>query len=83
LYLLILITFYPPAIRREDDKLHRLFGKDWEIWHSKTRALIPRLKPLRIDLRGDWSFWQSLRQNGEPLIALFLLFCLYYLYLRL
>jgi protein-S-isoprenylcysteine O-methyltransferase Ste14 len=83
LYVLILIIFYPPAIRREDDKLHRLFEKDWEIWRSKTRALIPRFKPLRIDLRGGWSFWQSLRQNGEPLIALFLLFCLYYLYLRL
>jgi protein-S-isoprenylcysteine O-methyltransferase Ste14 len=83
LFILILIGFYPPAIRREDDKLHRLFKEDWESWSQQTRALIPRFKPLRSDQRGSWSFWQSLRQNGEPLIAVFLLFCLYFLYLKL
>ncbi|UCH20589.1 MAG: isoprenylcysteine carboxylmethyltransferase family protein [Deltaproteobacteria bacterium] len=83
LFILILICFYPPAIRREDDKLHRLFKEDWESWRQQTKALIPRFKPLGSDQRGSWSFWQSLRQNGEPLIAVFLLFCLYYLYLKL
>ncbi|MBW2056743.1 MAG: isoprenylcysteine carboxylmethyltransferase family protein [Deltaproteobacteria bacterium] len=79
----ILLAFYPPAIRREDRKLHRRFGEAWEEWCRETRALLPRLTPYRQDQQGNWSFWQSLRQNGEPLIALFLLSCLYFLYLNL
>jgi hypothetical protein len=79
----ILWGFYPPAIRYEDEKLHRLFKEDWEKWRRGTRALIPRFKSFGRTERGSWSFWQSLRQNGEPLIALFLSFCLYYIYLKL
>ena len=75
-----LLAFYPPAIRHEDAKLQRKFGEQWERWHKKTRALIPRLTPYQPGQRGSWSFKQSLRQNGEPIIALFLLFCLYILY---
>lgn len=79
----ILLAFYPPAIRREDEKLQRRFGETWEQWRKETRALIPRLTPYRPGQPGNWSFWQSLRQNGEPIIALFLLFCLYVLYVKL
>lgn len=79
----LLIGFYPPAIRHEDEKLHRLFKEEWEQWRRETRALIPRFVHFRQDQRGRWSFWQSLRQNGEPLIALFLLGCLYCLYLKI
>jgi protein-S-isoprenylcysteine O-methyltransferase Ste14 len=42
--------------------------------------LIPRLTPYRPGQRRIWSFRQSLRHNGEPVIALFLLFWLYFLY---
>ncbi len=82
LFVLILLGFYPQAIRREDEKLHHLFKEDWEHWRQQTRALLPRL-PAGTRPGGGWSFWQSLRQNGEPLIALFLLACLFNLYLRL
>lgn len=75
-----LLVFYPPAIRHEDAKLRRKFGEKWERWYEKTRALIPRFTPYQPGQRGSWSFKQSLRQNGEPIIALFLLFCLYILY---
>lgn len=78
-----LIGFYPPAIRKEDKKLHKLFKEDWEKWHQVTKALIPRFIPLKKGQCGGWSFRQSLRQNGEPVIALFLLLCLYYLFLKL
>lgn len=82
MFIFILLIFYPQAIKREDDKLHHLFKEDWEIWREKTPALLVRLtgtyKP-----GGHWSFWQSLRQNGEPVIALFLFACLYYLFIRL
>ena len=79
----ILLAFYPHAIRLEDEKLHRVFSKEWEQWRKRTRALIPRLTPYQPTERGSWSFRQSLRQNGEPIIALFLLFWLYFLSLGL
>ena len=77
LFVIILITFYPQAIQREDDKLHRAFQEDWENWRQKTPALLPRIENYDGTKHGNWSFWQSLRQNGEPIIALFLLFLLY------
>lgn len=82
-YLLILLLFYPPAISREDKKLHEAFEAEWEKWSEKTRALIPRLKPYQPHTTGSWSFMQSLRQNGEPIIDAFLLFWLYILSLGL
>lgn len=79
-----LLGFYPHAVQKEDKKLHRLFQADWEKWRSRTRALIPRFSPYHKGAAGGgWSFWQSLRQNVEPGIALFLLMCLYYLYIKL
>lgn len=80
-FILILLFFYPHAIRHEDEKLHRLFGDDWQNWSRDTRALIPKI-PAKGAAAGEWSFYQSLRQNGEPIIALIMLACLYYLYLR-
>jgi protein-S-isoprenylcysteine O-methyltransferase Ste14 len=79
----ILLAFYPPSIRREDEKLHRMFKEEWEEWRKGTRALIPRLTSCRPAQRGSWSFMQSLRHNGEPIIALFLLFWLCFLSLGL
>jgi protein-S-isoprenylcysteine O-methyltransferase Ste14 len=83
LFIAIVLIFYPPAIRSEDAKLQRLFTEDWEQWYKETRALIPRLTPYQPGQRSSWSFMQSLRQNGEPIIALFLLFWLYILSLGL
>jgi len=81
-YILILLVFYPHAIRHEDEKLHRFFGEDWANWRRTTRALIPKI-PEKGASGGQWSFYQSLRQNGEPIIALIMLGCLFYLYVRL
>jgi protein-S-isoprenylcysteine O-methyltransferase Ste14 len=73
-FLLFLLAFYPPAIRQEDGKLSRLFPEAWHPWAREVRALIPRLRPYRAGPSGGgWSFQQSLRQNGEPIIAVFLL----------
>ena len=79
LFILILLLFYPQAIHSEDKKLQRIFKEDWEQWRKETRALIPRLTPYQPGQHSGWSFMQSLRQNGEPIIALFLLFWLYIL----
>jgi len=79
LLIIILLIFYPHAIHREDENLHRMFKKDWEQWRKETRALIPRISHYRTAKGGNWSFLQSLRQNGEPIIALFLLFWLFFL----
>ena len=60
--------FYVPAIRREDDKLHRRFGQAWESWRAKTPAVLPTRWPgPGADMRlKDWSVLQSIR-NGEPI----------------
>lgn len=79
LLIIILLLFYPPAIKREDNKLHKLFNKDWEEWSKNTRALIPNFNSGGNLSLGQWSFRQSLMQNGEPIIALFLLFWFYIL----
>lgn len=78
-----LLAFYPASIRHEDTKLHRKFDKEWEQWSKKTPALVPRFTPYQPGQRGNWSFRQSLQENGEPIIALFLMFCLYMLYVKL
>jgi protein-S-isoprenylcysteine O-methyltransferase Ste14 len=77
LFVLVLLVFYPHAISREDEKLHRAFGEEWEKWREDTRALIPHFARYGTVRSGNWSFMQSVRQNGEPMIDLFLLFLLY------
>lgn len=74
---------YPQTIRHEDRQLRMLFPDQWERWAGRTRALIPRLTPYASDERGEWSFRQSLRANGEPVIAALLALCLFFLYARL
>lgn len=83
LWLFIALYFYPQTIRHEDRLLARLFPGQWEPWAARTRALVPRLTPYPSGQRAQWSFRQSLRKNGEPIIAALLLVCLYVLYLRL
>ncbi len=80
--IIFLLLFYPPAIRQEDSKLHGLFKEQWEPWRERTRALIPRLTPFQRGQESHWSFGQSLKQNGEPIIAAFLAVLMYYLYLN-
>jgi protein-S-isoprenylcysteine O-methyltransferase Ste14 len=70
--------YYPTAIDYEDHKLQRLFGAPWEQWSANTRALLPRFAGRRFTV-GGWSFKQSLIQNGEPIIVLYVIFCAYYL----
>lgn len=78
LVLLFLWFYYPPAVQYEDLKLQRKFGEQWEGWASRTPALLPRLVNLG-QAGGRWSFRQSLMGNGEPLIAIYLAFCAWYL----
>lgn len=75
--------FYPPAIRREDAKLERLFQERWRSWAGSTHALRPRFDRLGQAFGGSWSLTQSLRANGEPVIAAFLAWGLWALFQRL
>jgi protein-S-isoprenylcysteine O-methyltransferase Ste14 len=81
-WILISLMFYPPAIRQEDNKLRRLFGEAWEQWHARTFALIPRLTPYGRGVKGEWSFRQSLVENGEPIYVAIFCLMLYYLYIN-
>ncbi len=81
---LVLLVFYPDAIRYEDRKLARLFPGDWERWAGETRALWPRLAAYRGGgARVPWSLSRSLLRNGEPLHILLLGGCLAWLFTRL
>jgi len=79
-WIVISLLFYPPAIRQEDAKLARLFGAAWTRWRARTRALIPRLTPYEPGARGEWSFRESLVQNGEPVYVVVFCLMLFYLY---
>lgn len=69
--------YYPPAIEYEDRKLRRIFGEKWEQWSQAVPAVIPaRLLPSGA---LDWSVGTSLRQNAEPLVAVFILFWLVFI----
>lgn len=68
--------YYPTAIEYEDRKLHRLFGTQWEQWAARTPALVPTFKNAERAERGSWSFAKSMRQNGELVIAAFVVLSL-------
>jgi protein-S-isoprenylcysteine O-methyltransferase Ste14 len=74
------IFYYPQTIAHEDKHLARVFPGEWKTWSNETRALIPRLRPYRSGQVSEWSLRQSLRQNGEGIIAALLFLCLYILY---
>ena len=75
--------YYPTAIEYEDRKLRRLFGNDWEEWSSRTPALIPTVSNLRSVNEGNWSIRKSYLQNGEPIILVFIVFWIVYVFWHL
>lgn len=86
LLVVFLWFYYPTAIDYEDHKLHNLFGEEWERWRLNTKALIPtrpQAGSARLSGKSNWSFKQSLMQNGEPLIVLLVIICAYVLFARL
>lgn len=78
-----LLFYYPTAIEYEDRKLHGIFGDAWKEFAKNTPALLPRLGGRERDLAGHWSFKVSLTRNLEPVIAVFLLACFFFMYTRL
>lgn len=80
LMVFLLWFYYPPAIAYEDNKLHGIFGEQWENWSRDIHALIPSFKSKSAASSSEWSFKQSLMQNGEPIIALYLAIFLYLLF---
>ena len=78
----LLLFYYPPTIAYEDNKLHGFFGESWEQWSKTTHALLPTFgqRAADSDQSSSWSFKKSLVQNGEPIIAIYLIGCLYLLY---
>lgn len=76
----LLWFYYPPTIAYEDSKLHDIFGEQWENWSKDIHALIPTFKNRAGTSSSEWSFKQSLVQNGEPVIVAYLIWCLYILY---
>jgi len=80
LMIALLLFYYPPTISYEDAKLKRIFGDEWVTWSENIHALIPTFSKKSGSISSDWSFKQSLMGNLEPLIAAYLIACLYLLY---
>lgn len=77
------LFYYPTAIEYEDRKLYAIFGDAWHKFSKNTPALLPRISGRERDLSGNWSFKRSMHANVEPLIAVFLLACFFFIYTRL
>ena len=82
LMIALLLFYYPPTIAYEDNKLKNFFGEAWIEWSKTTHALIPTWPKRTTDSAqaSTWSFKKSLVQNGEPIIVIYLIGCLYLLY---
>ena len=77
----LVLFYYPPTIAYEDNKLHGFFGEAWEEWSKTTHALLPTFgQRTSSGQSSSWSFKKSLVQNGEPVIVIYLIGCLYLLY---
>ena len=75
--------WYPPAITYEDKKLNRIFGDSWVEWSSRTPALMPRRFIPSSGEGTSWSFAKSMKVNWEPVIVVYSLFWLYWMWLKL
>lgn len=82
-WLAVTLLYYPPAIRHEDAKLESLFGEAWRGWHAVTPAIVPRPRRPAASLSGRWSLAQSLKANGEPIIAAVLVALLWVVHARI
>jgi len=82
-WIALALYYYPQTIAAEDRQLAKLFPGQWEDWARDTQALTPRLTPYRLGQTSEWSFMQSLKKNGEPIIAALLVYGLFVLYSRL
>ncbi|MCW9012472.1 MAG: isoprenylcysteine carboxylmethyltransferase family protein [Gammaproteobacteria bacterium] len=78
----LLWFYYPPTIAYEDNKLRNIFGEEWENWSKNIHALIPTFGHKAGSAKSEWSFKKSLMQNGEPIIVIYLIWCLYLLYTK-
>ncbi|MEE8060026.1 MAG: isoprenylcysteine carboxylmethyltransferase family protein [Pseudomonadales bacterium] len=83
LALVILLTFYPATIRFEDKMLRKKFGDSWDTWAATTPAVLPNFnnKTTTNDKTSSWEWILSLRENGEPMIVLFVCYWLVHLQL--
>lgn len=83
LMVFLILFYYPPAISYEDAKLNRLFGEEWQNWSRNIHALIPTFTNKAGSTSSEWSFKQSLFQNLEPVIVLYLIGFMYMLFSKL
>jgi protein-S-isoprenylcysteine O-methyltransferase Ste14 len=75
--------WYPTAISYEDSKLEKIFGDSWRTWSAHTPALIPKKFSGGEPSDNHWSFAKSMRANFEPVIVVYAIVCLAWLWLQL
>jgi protein-S-isoprenylcysteine O-methyltransferase Ste14 len=78
--------WYPTAIEYEDRKLNMHFGESWREWSSRTPALVPRSFAGMGGAAEDgtrWSFAKSMKQNLEPVIVVYSIAWLWWMWKQL
>ncbi|MEC9375740.1 MAG: isoprenylcysteine carboxylmethyltransferase family protein [Pseudomonadota bacterium] len=75
--------WYPPAISYEDRKLERIFGEAWLDWSENTPALLPTKFFSKALDNEQWSLNRCLIGNWEPIIVVYSIFCLWWLWRQL
>jgi hypothetical protein len=75
--------YYPAAIEYEDRKLRRLFMEQWDRWAHDVPALLPKVSNAGRMAGGNWSFAKSTRHNGEIVIVVYILICMWLVIARL
>ena len=68
---------------RAEVLLERIFGDPWREWSARTPALIPNKFAGGGPSENHWSFAKSLRANLEPVIVIYALICLWWLWRQL
>jgi protein-S-isoprenylcysteine O-methyltransferase Ste14 len=80
-FALVSLAVYLPTVKQEEGYLRRMHGEAFDIYRRAVPALLPRLRPVRLDspgLRQSHFGWSWVIQNKEhkTWVALVLLFAL-------
>jgi len=64
IFVVYFLLFYPPAVKREMEKMKNLFPKEYEEYEKKVPLFFPYLKPHRSPEKRQFS-WELYKKNKE------------------
>lgn len=64
IFVVYFLLFYPPAVKREMEKMKNLFPKEYEEYEKKVPLFFPSLRPHRSSEKRQFS-WELFKKNRE------------------